>query len=116
MPLPTFPAYARLLREGFDESPNFGVQRSEMDGSVAKQRPRFSKPIVTRSATLLVDGQKAAFDVWFRDDLNGGAGWFSWRDPVDGATKNARIVSGKLQWRPVSPTLWQASVQIETLG
>lgn len=116
MPLPVFPAYARILREGFDETPDFGVLRTEMDGSVAKQRPRRSLPIVTRSAAVLVDGSKVAFDAWFRDELGGGAGWFSWADPVDGVTKNARIVSGKLQWRPESKTLWRASVQIETLG
>ncbi|RXZ42715.1 hypothetical protein [Crenobacter cavernae] len=118
MPLPTFPPYARILRDGYDETPDFGVQRTEMDGGLAKQRPRYSTPIVTRAATLLVEhaADKRLFDDWFRAELAGGAGWFSWTDPVDGVSKSARVVDGKLQWKPSAGRAWLASTQLETLG
>ncbi|CAB5512056.1 hypothetical protein [Achromobacter anxifer] len=113
----TFPNYAKILLTGFSEEPDYGVLRTDMDGGIAKQRPRWTMPIVTRDATIHVDGvaQKNAFDLWMRTDLNGGVGWFDWVDPLDGVTKQARFVSGKISWS--SPGLrWRGAVQIETVG
>lgn len=113
----TWPAYAKILLEGFNERPDYGVLRTDMDNGIAKQRPRRSLPIVTRDVTVLVLSaeDKQQFDAWFRDDLYGGTGWFSWTDPVDGVTKQGRFVGGQLTW--ASPgKVWKAQVQIETLG
>ncbi|GAB2913675.1 hypothetical protein [Paralcaligenes ginsengisoli] len=113
----TFPSYAKVLLPGYGETPDFGVLRTDMDGGLAKQRPRWSKAIVTRDANVMVKklADKLLFDAWFEADLNGGAGWFDWADPLDSVTKQTRIVSGKLKWS--SPGIvWLAAVQLETVG
>lgn len=113
----TFPSYAKLLRAGYSEEPDYGVLRTEMDGGIAKQRPRYTTPIVTREAQIKVRSKadKALFDEWVRTELNGGAGWFTWADPLSGTSKQARIVGGKCQW--TSPGIvWVAACQIETIG
>lgn len=113
----TFPTYATILLAGFSESADYGVLRTNMDGGLAKQRARWSVPIVTRDATIMVQSKadKALFDAWMKTDLAGGAGWFTWLDDVDGASKQARIVSGTVKWTTPG-VAWLAQCQIETLG
>lgn len=113
----TFPNYACILLEGYGEEPDYGVLRTEMDGGIAKQRPRYTTPIVTRDAQIKVPDKtkKASFDAWVKSDINGGAGWFTWTDPLTNTSKQARIVGGKYKWS--SPgVIWLAACQIETLG
>lgn len=112
-----WPTYARLIVAGYGEEADFGVLRTEMDNGISKQRARFSKPIVTRDVQILVLSamDKAAFDAWLRDDLAGGARWFDFTDPLDGTTKQARLVGGKIKWSTPG-AVWIASGQIETLG
>lgn len=113
----TFPSYATILLAGFGEEADYGVIRTEMDGGIAKQRARWSKAIVTRDATIMVRSKedKTLFDTWAKTDLNGGAGWFDWTDPLDAVTKQTRIVGGKYKWS--SPgRIWLAQCQIETIG
>lgn len=112
-----FPEYAKVLLAGYSEEADYGVLRTEMDSSIAKQRPTRSVPIVTRNVTIHVENiaDKNAFDAWRKNDLNGSVGWFDWLDPLDGTVKQARIVGGKLQWS--SPgKVWRAVGQIETVG
>jgi len=113
-----FPSYARIIRAGYGEEPDYGVLRTEMDGGIAKQRPRWSKAIVTRDVVIKVTGlgNKQAFDAWIKTDLSGGAGWFTWTDPLDGAAKQTRIVGGKYKWGEPQGQIWLASCQIETIG
>lgn len=113
----TFPSYACILLAGYDEEPDFGIIRSAMDGGIAKQRPRRSIAVVTRSATIRVlsKAAKASFDAWVKSDLDYGAGWFTYVDPLDSVSKQARLAGGKYKWS--SPgVIWLASCQIETLG
>lgn len=114
----TFPDYAKILVEGYGEEPDFGVLRSEMDGGIAKQRARWSKPIVTRDATILVltDAGKEAFDEWVDTELLGGAGWFDWKVPRTSRVVKARIVEGKYRWAAPLGAAWKATCQIETVG
>ncbi|WP_228468199.1 hypothetical protein [Achromobacter denitrificans] len=48
-------------------------------------------------------------------DLNGGTGWFDWRD-LDGQIKQARIVGGNLEWERAGASLWNGQAQLETVG
>lgn len=112
----TLPSYVCILLDGYTEAPDYGVLRSDMEG-LAKQRPRWSKSITTRDCQLLVESNadKILFDTWVRTDLNYGAGWFDYADPLDGQTKQARIVGGRYEW--TSPgRIWVAQCQIETIG
>lgn len=113
----TFPVYACVLLEGYKEKANYSVLRSEMDNGVPKQRPRRSLPMVTREVRVKLADKtaKAQFDTWVRTDLDGGTGWFDYIDPLDGATKQARIVSGDVSWS--SPgVVWFADMKLETIG
>lgn len=113
----TFPTYACVLLEGYRETPNYNVLRTDMDVGVSKQRPRASLPIVTRSVRIKVENKtdKSLFDQWFKDDLNGGSGFFDYIDPLDSTTKQARFVGGQINWS--SPgKIWIAEAQIETIG
>ena len=116
--MPIFPTYAKLIVEGYGEEADHGVLRTEMDGGIAKQRARWSKPIVTRDATIIVqsDADKEAFDAWIDDDLKGGARWFNFKVPRSSRIVQARIVGGKCSWGEPFGTAWKASCQIETLG
>ncbi|MYZ41424.1 hypothetical protein [Schauerella aestuarii] len=116
MATPAFPSYACIQLDGYSESPNYGVIRSDMDG-LAKQRRRWTKPIVTRTVKLRLRDKydKAVFETWFRTAIFGGTGWFTFTDPVDGLSKQGRFVGGAISW--TSPgVIWFAQAQIETIG
>lgn len=113
----TFPSYARIILPGYSETPDYGVLRSDMDGGIAKQRARWSRPIVTRDVQILVRSrqEKLLLDEWMREELAGGAGWFDYYDCLDEKTKQARIVAGRIQWS--SPgVVWIGQAQIESIG
>jgi hypothetical protein len=115
MSVPTLPSYACIQLSGYSESADYGVLRTDMDG-LAKQRPRWSKPIVTRTLRLSV-GEKAnkiAFDGFVRNDLAGGSGWFNFTDPVDEQLKQGRFVAGTLSWSTPG-RVWFLDAKIETL-
>jgi len=118
MALPVFPSYAKVLLTGFGQKADFGVLRTDMDGGIAKQRRRFSMPIVTRSVSLQITSRanKLAFDAWMSNELQGGTGWFTWYDPVERTSKRARFVKGELDWKPQTIEIWTATGQLETLG
>lgn len=113
-----WPTYAKLLVEGYSEAPDFGVLRDEMDAGIAKQRARWSLPIVTRQATISVlsDADKVAFDAWIDTDLSGGVLWFDWTVPRTSRIVQARIVQGQYQWAEPAGQIWKATCQIETIG
>lgn len=116
MAVPALPSYVRIMLDGYSETPDYGVIRSEMEG-LAKQRPRWSKRINTRSVKLIVGpvSNKLAFDEFVRSDLAGGTGWFSFMDPVDGQVKQGRFVGGALQWSTPG-RVWFLNTQIESIG
>lgn len=118
MALPEFPADILVVRAGYTESADHGVVRTDMDGGIAKQRARWSLPIVTRQVTLLARSldAKTAMDAFVANELAGGAKWFTWSNPASGAHQRARLVGGAVEWSPQGSSVWQASCQIETLG
>lgn len=111
-----FPSYACILLAEYTEETNYGVLRTEMDGGIARQRARWTKPIRTRQCQIKVSNvtDKKSFDSWMLNDLNGGVAWFDYTDPLDGVTKQARIVGGKVSW--TSPgVVWFGQIELETL-
>lgn len=118
MKIPELPAYSKLLLAGHAEAPDYGVIRSDMEGPIAKQRPRWSSPVIQMDVTLLIEGRQAKldFDFWFGDALAGGSGWFLYTDPISQAQRMARFIAGSLRWTPDLAGLWRAAAKIEMIN
>ena len=116
--MPTFPTVAKLLRQGYAEQPESGVSRTPMDDGMAVQLKTKTRVLVRRPVRYAIDSKAdyATFNAWFHTTINKGADWFDWVDPLDGATKAARIANGRIDAVPVNSALtrWTLSFQIET--
>lgn len=118
--MPAWPSYAYLLLSGYGESRASALLRTEMEDGPPKQARIRSRVLVTRTATVqlrrLADYQ--AFVAWYADELNEGALWFDFTDPLTGALKQARFVGGAALEASVqdSRQLWNIPVKIETWG
>lgn len=115
MSLPTLPDYVLIDLDGYTESPDYGVKRGDMDGGLPKQRPTRSLPVVERSLSMLLQSQddKTAFDLWWRQELAGGVGWFTLS--LFGQLLQARFV-GKSSAKPRGIGKWTITATIETIG
>lgn len=132
MPLPALPDYVMVELDSYSEKADYGLQRTDTDGGLPKQRPTRSLPITTRGCTLLLDGAiaKSKFDYWVRYDLAGGSGWFA-LDLFSGQAalvldfargyygQNRPVVArftGPLEMKPRGRDKWSCSTTIETIG
>jgi len=115
----TFPTYARLLTDGFSIKRPSGVDRSSIEDGMANQRRRQSRVLVPISVMYQLDSQAdyTSFLDWYYNEINSGADWFNWTDPLDKQSKLARIVQGTLnEEKPIDgvPNLgWRISMTIE---
>lgn len=116
----TWPAYAGIREDGFGEQRESALERSEMESGPAKQARVLSRVMVRRSITVDIEAlaDYRAFIAWFKNDISEGALWFDWSDPVDGATKPARVVAA--EWMDAKPRAglrnWEIPMTIETWG
>ena len=107
----------KLMTRELSETATSNILRTEMEGGYQKQAKKFSKSILTRNVVyLFTSAEYSAFKTWFYTTAANGSLFFNWTDPVDSVTKDARIVEGVYESRPVSPTLahWYVSFKIET--
>lgn len=111
----TWPSFAKARVEGFDEAPDYGVLRTEMDGGLAKQRTKYSKPIVTRSVSFSCSLPEKEL---FRSFMEAAdvTGWFNWTDPTSNIVKKARIFGGKVAWSAADGLRVIGKLQLETIG
>lgn len=113
-----FPAYPKLLFQGFTEKPEPAIKRSDAESGPAKQLKTKSRVLVKRSVSYLLASaaDRDSFMTWFKVTINFGADWFDWIDPYDNATKPARIVGGDIDPKPQRKMLdrWTVDFQIET--
>lgn len=114
-----FPIFARMLRDGFEVTPDYGGQRTPMDDGIAKQRPTRTLPMNGMPINVLLQTKAdlAAWKSWVENDIDRGFGWFDWPDPMAGyAIKSARIINGALTYSPATLTATRVSFKLETLG
>lgn len=80
-----FPSYARILFDGFSESFDPSIERTEMERGVPKQRVMNSQVLCKVNASILFSSPNdvAAFDTWYFGPL-GRIGWFTMRHPRTG--------------------------------
>ncbi len=114
----SLPSYAKVLLAGFGEEAESGVQRTQMESGPPKQLRVKTRVLVRRDVAIHV-GSKAnylLFVEWFQVDINMGADWFTWTDPVSATSKSARFVSALGRAAPVGrlADAWVVAATIET--
>lgn len=82
------------MREGFSQSFEDNLLRTNMDAGVAKQRLRTtSGPKTVRCKVFLNDATDlSTFTTFFNTTINYGADEFEWTDHVEGGTVNYRFI------------------------
>lgn len=118
--MPSFPGFAKIELGGFGERRASALLRTEMESGPPKQVRVNSRVMVTRQCTIWCDSKAdyLAFVTWFRVDLQEGALWFEWTDPVDGVVKLARFVGEGLPAEALNAAFgfWRMVLKIETWG
>jgi hypothetical protein len=116
----TFPSYLVLAPDNFSETVAPVVYRTQMEQGLPKQLKGASRVLIVRPVTYLAltlaDYQ--SFKTWHRVNVNVGADWFNWTDPVDSTTKLARIKEGKYVGKPwegiATLARWEIAFELET--
>lgn len=91
---------------------------TSMDVGPTTMRNRFTSRTQTVDVPMVLTGvQLAAFQTFFRTDLNNGVDTFTWKNPADDSTVTFRF-KGVPKWRSVRPgspnvRLWQSSLMLE---
>jgi len=116
----TLPSYVKILFDQYAEQKESGILRTEFENGPPRQARFKSRTLKTRTARLFI-GSNAdfqAFEIWFADDLEQGALFFNFTDPVKGTTTQGRFVGGTYVARPLSSSMnvWQVECQIESWG
>ncbi|MCG8275410.1 hypothetical protein [Stenotrophomonas sp. NLF4-10] len=106
-----FPRYVHILTDGFSDSFDPSVERTEMERGVPKQRLANSQVLVKLGATLFFRSAAdvAAFETWYFDTIKR-IGWFQIKHPRTGATIAARFENGSIGTLvPLGPAFFIAS-------
>lgn len=115
----TFPEYAKIQVDSFQESPGAVMQRTTMARGVPKQRRIQSDVLVTVSFSVFLFSleDQQAFEDWYYVDAGMGTVWFDWLDPCANITRSVRVVANSLgplrQLEPVAIGLGTRSIQLE---
>jgi hypothetical protein len=117
----SFPEYAKIQTDSFQEAPGAVMRRTQMERGVPKQTRFQSDVLVTVSFTVLfltLDDQQA-FDDWYYTDAGMGTVWFDWLDPRANVTRSVRVVANSMgplkQLQPLAVGLGSRSIQLEYL-
>lgn len=113
----TLPSYVRVLFDGYNETKESGIIRTEFENGPPRQAKFKSRTMKTRAARLFIESKAnfLLFETWFAEDLAQGSLFFNMTDPVRGTTIEARFVGGVYSAQPMSAKLdlWQVDCQIE---
>jgi hypothetical protein len=116
----SLPAYVKVVMDGYTQSPESVVSRTEMESGPPKQLLARSRPMIPRNVVFLIRSKEdyVAFLAWFRDEINYGVDWFDYTDPFDGVTKEARIVAGKIEpsLQKSNFAMWKVGCVLESWG
>lgn len=109
----------KLLTGRLVENNPSNVHRTTFESGEEKQVARTGRHKTIRRVTyVFTNSEYVAFKTWFHTTAKQGALFFSWLDPVDDVTKDARIVNGEYNGTAASALLthWFVDFEIETYG
>jgi hypothetical protein len=116
----TFPSYAKLLLNGYQQQRESALLRTEMESGPPRQAKIRSRVMLTRTVNIYLStlANFQAFESWYANDLKLGSAWFNFPDPVSGATVQARFVGGGYTATPMAGgvSAWQVQAKIESWG
>ena len=116
----TLPSYVRILFDGYQQSRESALIRTEMESGPPRQAKIKSLVLTTRTAKLYLSSKAdyLSFLTWYREDISEGALFFNMTDPVTGSTIQARFVDGGFVSRPMTAAMdfWEIEVNIESWG
>jgi len=116
----TLPAYVKILFDGFQQTKQSGILRTEFESGPPRQARFQSRTMTVRDTKLYINSKAnfLAFQTWFNDDIDGGALFFDMTDPVSGNAIEGRIIGGTYSARPFSAAMdsWEITCQIESWG
>jgi hypothetical protein len=116
----TLPSYVSILYDGYTETKESGILRTEFESGPPRQAKFKSRTMKTRAARLFIDTNAnfQAFETFFSEELEQGALFFNMTDPVKGTTIEARFVGGVYTAKPLSSSMnkWEVNCQIESWG
>lgn len=113
----SFPGYGTVMTREYSETPVQNVYRTEMEAGYAKQAQRSNTNLVQMTIKyLFTDAEFATFKTWFYTTSASGSLFFDWVSPVDGVTRDTRIVNGQISSTPVDPQMshWFVSMTFES--
>lgn len=103
---------------GYSETRDYAIARTDMQGGLAKQRPKRSVPLITRQGTLYLKDResrtKEEFEE-FLDKIGGGTQYFIYHDPIRNKDVRARFVNTTWDFQ-INGRLWSVACQLETVG
>lgn len=105
------PSYVTILQDGYSESFDPAIERTEMERGVPKQRIGNSQVLAKIGATLLFRSAEdvASFETWYFDTI-GRVDWFQMRHPRTGAVITARFENASIgALSPIAPRFFAAS-------
>lgn len=116
----TLPSYVKVFFRDFQQKRDSVLLRTEMESGAPRQAKIRSRPMITRTAILFMETKAdfLSFETWYKEDIDEGAMWFNFYDPVKEATVQARFVGGGYTARPLSASLkqWEVETSIESWG
>lgn len=114
----TWPSYAGIGADNYVLDRGSAVNRTPMSDGMVKQLRVRTRVLVTRNYSALFDtlAHYNSFISWYNDDIDAGADWFNWTDPVTSTVKSARIVNKLGQEKPRMGLLskWEIAITVET--
>lgn len=117
MSIPVFPDFLIPLLDGFSETVEPVILRSEFESGPARQRSFQCGQMVRRSITYTVCGceNMDLFRDWFIMDLRNGSSWFKWQETCSGEFIRARCVDGTYTAAPTNSNFdsWDIGLNIE---
>ena len=96
--MPSWPASAKIQIDGFGIEHGTALSRTDMESGPPVQTRVKSRVMVTRSVAVVFMSKAdyLAFLAWWSIDLDYGAAWFDYTDPVTDSTLQARIAGGQI--------------------